>query len=237
MFECPAAGRRGRPSPLPRGNAEGRPAAYPLFVGPEEYLRFRDPPHAGGALKRWLERRAIGRCLGEVGGVRRFCDVPCGPGRLFPAWRKWFPSVIGVELSDPMVEAAGRRLRALRIPGEVRKGDAFRLREVLGEPADLVASVRFCYYFDRPDRVRLLRALAAASRRYVLVQYKTLRTPKGRRNAVGRRTPKYYCSDEEVRAELAEAGLGPRKIVPISWASDFTFVLAEKIAGPRGRGE
>lgn len=219
-------------------SAGGEAAAYPLFVGPEEYLRFRDPPHAMGFFKRWMERQAIARCLREARDVRRFCDAPCGPGRLFPVWQRWFPSVIGVEISDPMVQAAGRALRERGIPGEVRKGDAFHLRQVLGEPVDLVASVRFCYYFDRAARVRLLQALAAASRRYVFVQYKTLQTGKGRRNAAraarrpaDQRTPKYYCTDDEVRAEFAEAGLRCLRIEPIAWASDFTFVLAEKV-GP-----
>jgi len=132
-----------------------------------------------------------------------------------------------------MVEAAAARMRAMRIAGEVRKGDVFHLAEALGEPADIVACVRFCYYFDRAGRVQVLRALAAASRRYVLVQYKTLETSKGRSNAARAarqsRTPKYWCTDGEIRAELAEAGLKCLCIRPIGWASDFTFVLAKKI--------
>lgn len=204
---------------------------YPLFLDPQAYMRLHAAPHVMGVFKRWTERRAIARCLREVSGVSRLCDVPCGFGRLFRFWHRRFPSVTGVDLSAPMVEAAGQTLRALGIPGEVRMGDAFHLRHVLDEPADMVASVRFCYYFERADRVRLLGALAAASRRYVLVQYRTLQTFKGRRDAAqlpaGQHTRKYYCTEDEIRAELAEAGLRCLRIAPISWASGFAFVLGE----------
>jgi protein tyrosine phosphatase (PTP) superfamily phosphohydrolase (DUF442 family) len=207
---------------------------YPLFTGPEQYMRFRESARGLGFLKRWWERRAIARCMKLTEDARTLCDAPCGPGRLFPAWRKWFPSIIGVELSDPMVEAAGRYLKMLGMGGEVRKGDVFHLRDALPEPVDIVASVRFIYYFERPDRLRALRSLAAASRRYVLVQYKTLETFKGRRNAAhmakrtGPRCVKHYCSDDDIRAEFAEAGLRCLCISPISTGSDFTFVLGEK---------
>jgi hypothetical protein len=211
------------------------PESYPLFTQPEQYMKFRESAHGLGFLKRWWERRAIARCMNATQGVRTLCDSPCGPGRLFPAWRRWFPSVLGVELSDPFVEAAGKYLRTLGMGGEVRKGDVFHLREAVGEPVDLVASVRFIYYFERPGRVQVLQSLAAASRRYVLVQYKTLETFKGRRNAAhmskrtGDRCVKHYCSDDDIRAEFVEAGLRCLCISPISTGSDFTFVLGEKV--------
>jgi hypothetical protein len=145
--------------------------------------------------------------------------------------------VIGVELSDPMIAAATQRHAALRLAGEVRKGDVFALRSALGSPADVVASVRFAYYFDRPRRLDLLRALAAASRRWVLVQYKTSQTFKGRRNlasAAGKsgsgHAPKFFCTYDEIRAECVEAGLKCLAIERISIGSDRVFVLAEKPA-------
>jgi predicted TPR repeat methyltransferase len=231
-----AAQGASRQASTPPKGAGVDPGTYPLFTAPEEYLRFREPAGWLGFLKRWSERRAIARCLNKVKDVRCVCDAPCGPGRLFPVWRRWFSSVIGVELSDPMVEAARQRLGLLKVAGEVRKGDVFHLRQAIREPADLVASVRFCYYFDRTGRVQLLRSLAAASRRYVLVQYKTRQTVKGRQNAArtanrmnSLRSPKHFCSDAEIREELAEAGLKCLLISPIGWFSDRTFVLAEKV--------
>jgi hypothetical protein len=225
-----------RQASTPPQGAKVAPGDYPLFVDPVEYLWFREPTHLLGFLKKWSERRAIARCLSKVKEARCVCDAPCGPGRLFPVWRRWFSSVLGVELSDVMVEAARRRHGHLKMAGEVCKGDAFHLRQAIREPADVVASVRFCYYFDRAGRVQLLRSLAAASRRYVLVQYKTTETPKGRQKAARasqRRLPKQFCSNVEIREELAEAGLKGLCFSPIGWMSDRTFVLAEKVVTPR----
>jgi predicted TPR repeat methyltransferase len=219
----------------PTGDSKGKGADYPLFDEPEEYMRLRESAHGLGFLKRWFERRAIARCLKLVGKVETLCDAPCGPGRLFPCWRRWARTVVGVELSDSMVAAAKQLHAAMRLPGYVRKGDAFALRSSLDAPADVVASVRFAYYFDRPQRVDLLRALAAASRRWVLVQYKTSQTFKGRQSLAREsgksrpgRSTKFFCSDDEIRAECAEAGLKCLAISRINLGSDRVFVLAEK---------
>ena len=222
----------------PKAGPTSPPAAgYPLFFNPTEYMRFREGGYGLGVVKRWFERRVIRRCLKEVVDAHTLCDVPCGPGRLFPVWRKRFSSVVAVDLSDQMVEAAGRHLRALGMDGRALKADVFHLLDSIGGPVDLVASVRFCYYFDRPGRVRLLSALSAASRRYVLVQYKTRQTYKGRRNVrrAARRTNhhlglKHWCTTDEILSELAEAHLRCLRIAPLGWASDFAFVLAEREA-------
>ena len=222
----------------PTDEAKGKGGDYPLFDRPEEYMRLRESAHGLGFLKRWFERRAIARCLKLVGEIGTLCDAPCGPGRLFPCWTRWARTVIGVELSDPMVAAARQLHASLGLAGDVRKGDAFALRSSLDSPADVVASVRFAYYFDRPRRLELLRALAAASRRWVLVQYKTSQTFKGRRSLAGEagktrpgRSTKFFCTDDEIRAECAEAGLKCLAIERINLGSDRVFVLAEKPAG------
>jgi hypothetical protein len=231
----------GTTQPIGDGDGKGQDQAhradYPLFVGPEEYMRLRESAYGFGFLKRWFERRAIARCLRRVGEVATLCDAPCGPGRLFPCWKRWARTVIGVELSDPMVTVATQRHAAMKLAGLVRKGDAFGLRSHLDSPADVVASVRFAYYFERPRRLDLLRALAAASRRWVLVQYKTSQTFKGRRNLAraprkkeAGRAPKFFCTYDEIRAECAEAGLKCLAIERISIGSDRVFVLAEKPA-------
>jgi len=97
-----------------------------------------------------------------------------------------------------------------------------------------VTSVRFCYYFDRSGRIALLRSLAAASRRYVLVQYKTAETLRGQKTfsrTQGKKIPyqpKQFCTYEEMRREIEEAGLKCMRIKLISQASDRVFILAEK---------
>lgn len=210
---------------------------YPVFTEVEKYMKRRAGRTLLGLLKTRAERRALMRCLKGLPEVRTVCDVPSGPGRLFPFWKRMGFRVHGLDISEPMVRAAEKALRTSHLPGSVRLGDAFNLPTGFGEIADLAISVRFAYYFCRRKRTLLLLSLAGASRRYVLVQYKTLETIKGRVNlgrkrhkntVTGRASGKYYCSYEEIVNEVAEAGLSVSRIVPISEFSDRVFVLMEK---------
>lgn len=206
---------------------------YPIFDNPKEYLEFRKGKFIYGFFKRWSELRAIDKCLKGIDSITRVCDVPCGPGRLFKYWQKRKFHVIGVDLSDSFVEAAGKMCKELNPKNKVFKGDAFALKNLLGKDGvDLIASVRFFYYFSRKERIQLLKSMAEVSRRYVLVQYKTTETWKGRRelNKIkpsDRPVAKQFNSNDEIMDELKEAGLECIRIVPIAQASDRIFVMAK----------
>ena len=97
-----------------------------------------------------------------------------------------------------------------------------------------MACVRFLYYFDRPTRIALLRKLGRLATRYLIVQYKTSDTFKGRRSQTrcetkfatedrGRR--KYFCSDHDIAGEVREAGFQLLCVEHISWMSDRAFAL------------
>jgi hypothetical protein len=204
--------------------------SYPLFDDSKGYLDLRRGKGLGGILKRGFERRALNRCLRHVSGVEVVCDVPSGPGRLLDYWRRRSRQVIAVDLSQPFVDVCAARLKGTG--GRALRGDAFRLAELV-EGVDLVASVRFLYYFDAGERVRLLRSLAAVSRRYLLVQYKSCETRKGRRNMARARSAagpygKHFTDRAGIAAEVAAAGLDLIAIEPIGVASDRVFALAAK---------
>jgi len=101
--------------------------SYPLFANPVEYLNFRKGGFFYGYFKRWSEKRAIDRCLSRLIDIRTVCDCPCGPGRLFLYWKRKSLRIIGVDLSDPMVDAAAGKRNELGMYGAVVKGDAFHL--------------------------------------------------------------------------------------------------------------
>lgn len=205
---------------------------YPLFEEPDRYLACREGRGLSGWLKRWSEGRALDRCLGETEGVRSVCDVPCGPGRLFPYWKKRDLRVVGVDLSEPMVRAARDRHTLLGLDGAVRRADAFSVGEVLSEPPDLVACVRFLYYFQPGERLRLLRGLAKVTRRYLLLQYKTLETSRGRRHGIHeqrRGGERHFHTNLDILEELDRAGLRCLRLQTVSAASDRAFVLAEPV--------
>lgn len=201
---------------------------YPRFDEPEKYLATRQTASLSTWSKTFVEQRILRRCLREMPGIGTVCDVPAGPGRLFPLWKRLGFRVLGVDFSPAMVNYAAQEQRELDLPGVVRLGDAFQLDRVLEEKPDLVACIRFAYYFAPEQRIELLKALARATGRYVLVQYKTADTYKGRRNlarqvAAAKRQKKHlrwhFATLETIGLELAAAGLeviALRKFGPFS---------------------
>ena len=206
---------------------------YPLFTAPEIYLKTRQGTVGFTYFKQIGERWALDRCVAMLSAVKSVCDAPCGYGTLFSYWSKKGFQVVGVDLSKPMVTEARDELSRVSLSGNVLYGDIFSLSGLLKERVDLVACVRFIYYFEKTRRVKLLKELAAASNHYVLVQYKTTGTYRGKvrsseADRKGERQSKYFCSFEQIREELREAGLSNIRIVPISQFSDRVFVIGEK---------
>ena len=198
----------------------------PLFEYSPRYLKIRDGRGLAGVFKRWGEHRAIDKCLAAIAGdkIKWVCDMPCGPGRLFGYWNKRGFAVIGVDLSESMAAAAKIRHGVLGLDGMVCRGDAFKFSPP--KKPDLIACVRFLYYFDTAERVALLKHLGKQTQRYLLLQYHATRTMRGKRNA-GRGGSRRYFSDADIRGDLKKAGLALLCIENISQFSDRVYVLAE----------
>ena len=137
-----------------------------------------------------------------------------------------------MDLSESMVDAARKNVADSGCPGEVLHGDIFSLPSLLKEVPDLVASVRFLYYFQREKRLELLRQMRSVCGTGLLVQYKTTDTLRGRRTfARGQRRSKtapYYATVEEIREELAECGLKDIRVRPIGQLSDRVYASGLK---------
>ena len=225
--------KSGVASELPKTVTLNKPQNYPVFKNPSEYLQCREGTFATKSLKQKKEWRAMDRCFEKFSNVRSVCDVPCGPGRLFPYWEKRGLEIIGAELSAEMADSARQWIRKHNVPGRVETTDAFELG-IQKDQVDLVASVRFLYYFDDERRIDLLNSLARFSRRYLLLQYKTTETWKGRRNASrpsvdhGGPFEKRFVSNRRIEWELARSDLNILSIETISRFSDRLFVAAEK---------
>jgi len=202
-----------------------------VFMDPERYLRRREGGLAALGKrfgKRIGERRALRRALDACGPLETVLDCPCGMGRLFPFWAARGLSVTGVDRSPAMVEAARAKLRALGAEPEVTHGRVTDLDDAFDRQFDLVTSIRFVYYFDAQARPEILRLLARRSRRWVLVQYKSSETRKGRHNRRrGRNQGKHPLSRSEIRAELAEAGLRLVALESHGPLSDRVLALAQ----------
>jgi SAM-dependent methyltransferase len=223
----------GAPDPSPRERPEASPVECidldPIrapFDDPARYLRRREAGRArvGKALgERWALRRVLTAC----GPIHSVLDCPCGPGRLFDLWASRGMTVLGLDRSPAMGVAGRSRLVELGARGHVMRATVEDL-DRLGLPrVDLVASVRFVYYFDARARVALLERLARRSARWLLVQYKTNDTWKGRRNQRrGRNQGKHFLSHTEIRRELGAAGLTLVAFEPHGSLSDRALALA-----------
>jgi cyclopropane fatty-acyl-phospholipid synthase-like methyltransferase len=213
-------------------NTSNKPKEYLDFGSPEEYLEVRKGKFVFGLFRRWFELRAIDKCLKDLPDIHGVCDIPCGPGTLFPYWHKKGYKVVGADASDRMTEAAGNVFKRLNLEGRIMKCNAFTLKNSLKEDeVDLIASVRFFYYFKRDERIELLKTMGEVSRKYLLVQYKTMETKKGKQrfkevSSSNHPSPIQLCSSEEILEELRLASLDCIKIVPISQASERVFVGA-----------
>jgi len=213
-------------------NTSYKPAEYSEeylnFGNPEEYLKVRKGKLVLGSFRRWFEMRAIYKCLENLPDIHSVCDIPCGAGTLFPCWRKKGYRVVGADLSDRMIGAAGNMLKHLNLEGRAIQCNAFTLKNCLKEDeVDLIASVRFFYYFKKDKRIELLQTMGELSRKYLLVQYKTRETRKGRINLKRLGSNTQRCSMEEIREELRVAHLDCIKILAAAPAgSDRVFVTA-----------
>jgi len=154
---------------------------------------------------------------------------------VFGYWRRKNYSIIGVDLSPPMVSAAREALLEVGARGRVVLGDASELERLVPDAPELVASIRFAYYFDEHHRLELLSILSSVSQRYVLVQYKTGETWKGRRQVSrGRNRGRFVTTTRQMADEFRRARLRPLVIQPVGAFSDRVFVLGEKTAAARG---
>lgn len=205
---------------------------YPISHDPVRFLECREGKGISGFFKRLAEKHSLNQCFALTDSLETAIDVPCGAGRLFPYWRTKFRSVTGIDLSTEMLGAAQTAHQKHNLHGRVMAGNAFELSGLGLEPADMVICVRFCYYFDESTRLELLASLASVSKRYLLIQYKTSETLKGKRNRKRQRGAgsfkKFFNTQSEIEREIATAGFRCLKIAPIGMFSDRVYVLAEK---------
>lgn len=223
----------------PRGLDPGHPARAP----------YRDPAAAGAyATDRFArgtgpstdrrEREALAEMFDRAGLARgdRVLDCPAGAGRLAGFLATRGLEVVAADQSEAMLGHAAGSLGGAGLPRRLAGADALALPFRDGS-FDLVLCHRLLHHLEREgERRALLRALAAASRRWVLVSWfdatslqhlrRALRSPfrPSRRHAVTRGT---------LLKDAAAAGLAPVAVRALRpWVSELTFALMEKSGGP-----
>jgi protein-L-isoaspartate O-methyltransferase len=102
------------------------------------------------------ELRTIKPWLDTVSKSGRVLDVGCGAGAWVEIFSKRYSSVIGVERSSPMIEAARKRVAHLS-SAQILQGDG---RQILpAGPFEMIFLGGLCMYLCDTDVVALLRSL------------------------------------------------------------------------------
>lgn len=122
-----------------------------------------------GRLYHRLQCRALRRCLRHVPGGSRIVDVPCGTGRMLPLLLCYASSVIGMDVSEPMMRHARRRLNGQGRVCFVR-GDA-KAMPLADRSVDAVFCIRFAMHLKPAERSAVLQEFARVSRNHVVVEF------------------------------------------------------------------
>jgi ubiquinone/menaquinone biosynthesis C-methylase UbiE len=158
-------------------------------------------------LSNWQEHRVVARALLACGLGGRVLNVPSGAGRFGELLKARGFSVVGCDLSFPMLKQTGARwswplveASAFAVPF---KDQAF----------DGLFIMRLLHHISQPDeRLALYREAARVSRGWVLVTYADYYTPKNlireaRAKWVGDRKPKITLTCEQLQQETGACGL------------------------------
>lgn len=121
------------------------------------------------------EQRAVERFLryvdADVDGTTKLLDIPVGTGRFFDIYRELGAEVLGVDVSEDMIEQASESVTA--DDGiELTQGDIFQLDSYDIEP-DVVVCVRLLNWFELEDFRDAVRNIGDTNPDFAIVSVRT----------------------------------------------------------------
>ncbi len=154
------------------------------------------------------EIQTISDWLDAVPVTGRVLDLGCGAGGWLAVFANRYSSVIGVEQSSMMVEAARERMHMLTnieiIEGDVRA-------ELPGGPFDLIFLGGLCMYLNDGDTTTLLRALPHRLTNDGSIILRESTVPEGRSITQGKYQA-IYRSPSVYRTLFIEAGFNTSEV-------------------------
>jgi SAM-dependent methyltransferase len=131
-------------------------------------LQFRRRPLKLGVTPR--ESKLIRRCIGRVGRSRAILEIPCGGGRLTPAFADATDLVIEADIAVGQV-LYGRKASQAQVPRVWMTASAFHI-PLRDRSVDGVVCVRLMHHLPTAaERERLFAELLRVSSRFVIVTY------------------------------------------------------------------
>lgn len=201
----------------------------------ERYDRERFSSWTGKAFDA-LEKTYIARAFARFPRTSRIVDVPCGTGRIAEVLLDMGFQVEGVDISQPMLYVAQRKL--------ARFGDRFKpvvadVRDYgrsMQKQFDIALCARVLMHFPLAEQIEFLRSVAMLARKGVVLT-QSLSTPYHRsrrrlKRVIGNPpSATYPITNAELGTLLEGAGLREsRRLRPSRLVTEEIIVVAEPIA-------
>jgi SAM-dependent methyltransferase len=193
-------------------------------------LQFRRRPLKLGVTPR--ERRLIRRCMRQVGRSRAILEIPCGGGRLTPAFADVADLVIEADVAIGQV-LYGRKASRVSVPRVWMTASAFHI-PLRDQSVDGVVCVRLSHHLPTAaERERLFAEVMRVSSRFAIVTYFDRHSLKHLtwrlRHPFSRKARKPALSKSEVAALAAANGARLVSSEPLSrFGSGHRYALLVK---------
>src|ERR1051325_9747929 len=121
-----------------------------------------------GRLFQWCEKRVLRGVLRTLPPGSLLLDAPCGTGRLLPLYLSNGFRVLGVDISQEMIQVARQRTVNWKGRAAFSRMD-FTNVSLPDASVDTVFSIRFLPHFPPSERVQMLREFSRIARQYVVI--------------------------------------------------------------------
>jgi len=182
-----------------------------------------------GKLADYLEKKTIGKLLGELPVGSLILDVACGTGRItrflcdigFQAW--------GVDISKEMLAVARQKLAGQNGSAKFYQGEAENL-PFAPRQFEAVTAIKLMGHVPPEERIKILKELKRVSRTGIVVSYYFSSPVHQAKRSIKRflkknHSPWYPVTPRELTNEVESAGLRILKQIPVAPLISETRIL------------
>lgn len=180
-----------------------------------------------------LEKYHMRRAFKGISRDATIMDLPCGTGRFAEVLLEEGFKVVGIDISNAMLEVARRKLQRFGVRFETRVADVRDLAKQEKKCYDAALCARVLMHFPLDEQITFLRGVAALTKRQVVFT-QSLSTPYHRfrrriKRLIGNPpSAAYPITEAELKALLAGAGLKEvGRIRPMAILTESIYVIAE----------
>ena len=182
-----------------------------------------------------LERHHIARAFDGIAKDNPVLDLPCGTGRLAETLLRQGFTVVGVDISEQMLQVAQRRLAAFGARFTTKVAAAQELARQSESRYGAALCARVLMHFPLTEQIEFLKSVAEVTEGPVVLT-QSLNTPYQRlrrrlKGHLGHATPATHpIDDDELAHLLHSAGLRERRrIRPFPPLTEEIIVVAERM--------